>query len=323
MHLFYSIESVVRITGIVSYMLIRCPILAGCAITVIPIVAVVNKIYGNWLNKNAQEVQNALAAANHVAHETFSCIRTVVAFASERQEYKKYKECIDHQYRLNVRQIYISGVYYMVISTFLINTVVQATLLIIGTALIQHGKLTGEILLAFMLYQGQLQSETMNLFQSYTSLIKSSGAGDKVFSLLDRHPQAPGTGSAAVTASELEDVAQDGRQRLDLIENSSSCSVEFKDVYFSYPCRPDNQVLRNFSLDIPQGKTVALVGSSGTHIFNFSCNASRNDTNFLLFVTVFPRQAAAKALSLVSFNASTIHFWVQFVSMAKTCDHST
>ena len=45
----------------------------------------------------------------------------------------------------------------MAVSTFLINTVVQATLLLIGTSLIQHGKLTGEILLAFMLYQGQLQ----------------------------------------------------------------------------------------------------------------------------------------------------------------------
>jgi hypothetical protein len=45
----------------------------------------------------------------------------------------------------------------MAVSTFLINTVVQATLLFIGTALIERGKLTGEILLAFMLYQGQLQ----------------------------------------------------------------------------------------------------------------------------------------------------------------------
>lgn len=138
-------------------MLIRCPILGCSAITIIPVVALVNKLYGNWLNQNAKEVQDALAAANQVAQETFTCIRTVIAFASEQQEHKKYKECIDRQYHLNVRQLYISGVYYMVISTFLINTVVQASLLFIGTALIQHGRLTGEILLAFMLYQGQLQ----------------------------------------------------------------------------------------------------------------------------------------------------------------------
>lgn len=164
----------------------------------------------------------------------------------------------------------------MVISTFLINTVVQATLLIIGTTLIEHGKLTGEILLAFMLYQGQLQSETMNLFQSYTSLVKSSGAGDKVFSLLDRQPAAPGTGSGAVISSEQEEVVQtrNGEQRsaatgtssrpLFTEGNATSCSVEIKDVHFTYPSRPDHQVLKDFNLEIPKGKTVALVGSSGT-----------------------------------------------------------
>ena len=100
-----SIESVVRITGIVSYMLFRCPVLGFCAMTIIPAVAFVNKMYGNWLNKNAMQVQDALAAANHVAQETFSCVRTVIAFASEHQECIKYKEKIDHQYRLNIRQV--------------------------------------------------------------------------------------------------------------------------------------------------------------------------------------------------------------------------
>ncbi|CAB9500409.1 Lactococcin transport/processing ATP-binding protein LcnC-like [Seminavis robusta] len=270
----FSIESVVRISGIVSYMLIRCPILGGFALTIIPAVALVNKVYGNWLNKNAREVQDALAAANHVAQETFSCIRTVISFASEQQEYHKYKERIDHQYRLNVRQLYISGVYYMAVSTFLINTVVQATLLLIGTALIQHGKLTGEILLAFMLYQGQLQSETMNLFQSYTSLVKSSGAGDKVFALLDRRPAAPGTGSTTVLASEIEEASSTDQTSNNQTEGDNTiqaegdnshapCSVEISNVGFSYPTRPDNVVLKDFSLKVPQGKTVALVGSSG------------------------------------------------------------
>ena len=86
--------------------------------TIIPLVALVNKLYGNWLNKNAKEVQDALAAANEVSQECFSCIRTVIAFASEQQEYKKYKEKIDHQYKLNVRQLYMTGIYYMMISTF-------------------------------------------------------------------------------------------------------------------------------------------------------------------------------------------------------------
>ena len=152
-----SIESVVRITGITAYMLIRSPRLGAYALSIIPIVAVANKYYGDWLSENARKVQDALAEANSVAQETFSCIRTVIAFASESFEYSKYVEKIDEQYRLSVRQTYITGIYYMFISTFLINTVVQGTLLLVGSYMVQRGNLAGEVLLAFMLYQGQLQ----------------------------------------------------------------------------------------------------------------------------------------------------------------------
>eukprot|EP00934_Nitzschia_sp_Nitz4_P005594 Nitzschia sp. Nitz4//scaffold331_size19140//10591//13853//NITZ4_008734-RA/size19140-processed-gene-0.38-mRNA-1//-1//CDS//3329548182//5584//frame0 len=193
-----EMAGVVRITGITTYMLIRSPPLAACALCIVPVVATVNKLYGNWLNKNAQLVQDALADANSVAQETFACVRTVIAFATESVQYMQYREKIDCQYNLNVKQTYMTGIYYMFISTFLINTVVQGTLLLVGSYMIQRGSLTGQILLAFMLYQGQLQNEMMNLFQSYSSLIKSSGAGDKVFELLDRSPPPPATGNAQV-----------------------------------------------------------------------------------------------------------------------------
>lgn len=153
----FSIESVVRITGITTYMFVRSPRLAACALSIVPIVAAVNKTYGNWLSQNSRKVQDALAAANSVAQETFSCVRTVIAFAAEQLAFDKYVEKINEQYRLNIKQTYMTGIYYMFICTFLINTVVQGTLLLVGSYMIQHGTLTGEVLLAFMLYQGQLQ----------------------------------------------------------------------------------------------------------------------------------------------------------------------
>ena len=45
----------------------------------------------------------------------------------------------------------------MFVSTFLINTVVQSVLLLFGAHLIQHHRIKADVLLAFMLYQGQLQ----------------------------------------------------------------------------------------------------------------------------------------------------------------------
>lgn len=249
----FSIESVVRIFGIVLYMCLRAPKLAACAISVVPAVAIVNKFYGNWLSKNAQDVQTALAEANSVAQEALLNIRCVIAFASERIEEKKYHDKIDAHYNLNVKQLYATGFYYMAISTFLINTCVQTLLLYVGMQLIRTEQMRPEVLLAFMLYQSQLQNEVMNLFNSYTSLIKSSGAGSKVFELLDRVVPHPGLGSYDYLRAEQ----QQSHEKIDLGE------IKIDNVTFSYPSRPKKEILKDLSLTVPKGKTIALIGKSG------------------------------------------------------------
>jgi ABC-type multidrug transport system fused ATPase/permease subunit len=282
----FSIESIVRITGITIYMIVRCPILGGCAISIIPAVATINKFYGDWLRRNAIKVQDALADANMVAQEALSNIRTVISFVTEAHECDRYESRIECQYQLNIQQLFMTALYYMVISTFLINTVVQGTLLWVGSILIERDQLTPGILLAFMLYQSQLQNEVLSLMNSYTSLIKSSGAGDKVFALIDRQPPPPSTVSHATAQHEANLVVESNGFTSNDLNNenehhmeencNSSCDdnasphgdnsnnhILFENVSFSYPTRPGNNILNELNLVIPQGQTVALVGTSG------------------------------------------------------------
>jgi len=97
-------------------------------------------------------------------------------------------------------------------------------------------------LLAFMLYEGQLQAQFSDLLNSFTNLVKSAGAGAKVFFLLDREPQKTF-----------------GRER----PTQCSGEISFENVEFTYPARPLAPVLRNFSLSIKAGEVVAIVGPSG------------------------------------------------------------
>lgn len=48
------------------------------------------------------------------------------------------------------------------------------------------------------------------------------------------------------------------------VNSSDCCKIEFKDVVFHYPLRPDVQVLNGFNLTVLPGQTVALVGASGS-----------------------------------------------------------
>mmetsp|Transcript_10640 Transcript_10640/g.18126 ORF Transcript_10640/g.18126 Transcript_10640/m.18126 type:complete len:932 (-) Transcript_10640:41-2836(-) len=250
----FSVEAVVRITGIAVYMIIRSPYLGLCTVGIVPVVGIINKVYGDWLGKNAKKVQTALANATTSAYESISCIKTVMTSAEEAYECEKYDAKIEKLYSLNISQVIATGIYFMIVSTFLINTVVQAALLLLGSIFVEIGKLTPEVLLAFMLYQGQLQEYTLNLFQSYSSLVKSSGAGDRVFAILDRHPPPPATGNALVKSSD---------RVTSMNEMVTGQDIAFTDVTFSYPTRKESLALNKLSFHIKSGSVVALVGHSG------------------------------------------------------------
>lgn len=250
----FSVEAVVRITGIATYMIVRSPYLGLCTIGIVPVVGIINKLFGDWLGKNAKKVQTALANATTSAYESISCIKTVMTSAEEAYECEKYDAKIEKLYSLNISQVLATGIYFMIVSTFLINTVVQAALLLLGSIFVELGKLTPEVLLAFMLYQGQLQEYTLNLFQSYSSLIKSSGSGDRVFQILDRHPPPPATGNVLVQSSDRVTSTN---------EIVTGQDIVFTDVTFSYPTRKESLALNKLSLHIKSGSVVALVGHSG------------------------------------------------------------
>jgi ATP-binding cassette subfamily B (MDR/TAP) protein 9 len=255
----FTIEALVRIGGITVYMFVREWRLALMACAVIPVCAGINRVYGNWLHKNAQKVQTALAEANSVAQESISCMRTVYSFANEGVELDRYVDKISVHYTLNVRQVFMQALYYMVVSTFLINTCVQAAILSYGAYLSFYQPQIGlspQAMIAFMLYQGQLQEYCSNLFNSFTNLIKGSGAGSKVFELLDRS-------SAQARARTISQPSAICAKKITAADVKVKGDISVFNLYFSYPSRP-KPVLQGVTFQVRAGEVVALVGSSGS-----------------------------------------------------------
>lgn len=83
-------------------------------------------------------------------------------------------------------------------------------------------------------------------FPSLAAIAKGRVAAAKIFRMIDHKSSI--------------DRNNDSGLELDTVTGQ----VELKDVDFCYPSRPDNQILHNFTLTVPAGKTIALVGSSGS-----------------------------------------------------------
>lgn len=207
-----------------------------------PFVMLVSKLYGKYYKRLAREVQDALAKANNIAEETVSAMKTVRSFANEEAEAGVYWEKLQHMYKLNKKQALAYACYMW--SSSLTVLALQVSILYYGGHLVVSGHLTSGNLISFIIYELELGDCMENIGAVYTGLMQGVGAAEKVFEFIDRKPQ----------------LSSDGTLAPDTLKGL----VEFKNVTFSYPTRPETQVLKDVSFTLHPGQVTALVGPSGS-----------------------------------------------------------
>ena len=83
----------------------RSPILAVCALASVPIIAIMNKFYADWLRRTTVDVQNAVAEANKMSLEAFSKVKMDLSVSSLNNERNKYFQANENLYRTNLNQV--------------------------------------------------------------------------------------------------------------------------------------------------------------------------------------------------------------------------
>ncbi|CAL8262477.1 unnamed protein product [Boreogadus saida] len=119
-----------------------------------PFIAVVSKVYGDYYKRLTKEVQTSLAAANKVAEEVISSMRTVRSFACEEREADSYYSRLLVMYRLN-RQQALAFACFMWSSCFS-ELALEVAILYYGGHLVVSGQMTGGTLIAFVIYALEL-----------------------------------------------------------------------------------------------------------------------------------------------------------------------
>ncbi|KAB0343262.1 hypothetical protein FD754_020188 [Muntiacus muntjak] len=192
-----------------------------------------------FANKDKQE----LMRAGKIATEAVENIRTIMSLTREKAFEQMYEETLQTQHRNTLKKAQITGICYAFSHAFVYFA--YAVGFRFGIYLIQAGRMTPEgmfIVFTAIAYGAMAIGETLVLAPEY-SRAKSGAA--HLFALLEKKPT-------------IDSYSQEGK-KTDICEGN----LEFREVSFFYPSRPDVLILRSLSLSIEKGKTVAFVGSSG------------------------------------------------------------
>ncbi|XP_076145901.1 antigen peptide transporter 2-like [Alosa pseudoharengus] len=235
------LRTFIRTLGMLSLMFSLSWKLTLLMLVETPVTASIQNIYNTFYQKLSKEVQDSIAQTNDVAGEAVSGIRTVRGFKTEKNESCRYDACLMGTHNLQTRRNTVRAVYKLVrrITEF----GMKVAILCCGSLLIQSGQMSTGNLVSFILYHSRLANNIRTLILVFGDMLNSVGTVSTVFDYLDRKPE----------------VSTEGILQPDSLKGH----VQYHNLTFSYPTRPDQKVLKGFSLELKPGQMTALVGPSG------------------------------------------------------------
>ncbi|CAN6935762.1 unnamed protein product [Brassica oleracea] len=210
----------------------------------IPLLAMAGAATSIISTKASSQQQAAYAKASTIVEQTCGSIRTVASFTREKQAISSYKELINLAYESTVNQGFSTGLGLGVM--FLVFFCSYALAIWFGGEMILRKGYTGGAVINVMVI---VVTSSMSLGQAapcLTSFAAGQAAAYKMFETIKRKPV-------------IDCFDQNGKVLEDI-----QGKIELRDVCFSYPARPREEVFRGFSLMISSGTTTALVGESGS-----------------------------------------------------------
>ncbi|XP_039097207.1 ATP-binding cassette sub-family B member 10, mitochondrial [Hyaena hyaena] len=228
----------------IGMMFFVSPHLAIFVLSVVPPISILAVIYGRYLQKLSKVMQDSLAQTTQLAEERIGNIRTVRAFGKEITEIEKYASKVDDVMQLAKKEAFARAGFFG--ATGLSGNLIVLSVLYKGGLLMGSAHMTVGELSSFLMYAFWVGLSIGGLSSFYSELMKGLGAGGRLWELLERKPQLP------------------FNEGVILNKESFQGTLEFRNVHFAYPARPEVPVFQDFSLSIPSASVTALVGPSGS-----------------------------------------------------------
>ncbi|MBX3566665.1 MAG: ATP-binding cassette domain-containing protein [Rhizobiaceae bacterium] len=229
--------------GAVAMMVITSPKLSGLVIAAIPVIVLPLVAFGRSVRRRSRAAQDTLAQASAYAGEQIGAVRTLQSFTNEHLVTQRFATAVESAYQA-ARSSVLARSFLTFFAIFTIFSSVVAVLWF-GSRDVLAGTLTAGTLGQFLLYSVFAAGALGALSEVWGELSQAAGAAERLTELLAEIPHV----AAPAHPVPLPAVA--------------AGTVEFRDVCFAYPARPDLPALHDLSFAIRPGETVAIVGPSG------------------------------------------------------------
>jgi len=239
-----GVKSMTQTVGCIFMLYLVSPKLTSVMLILVPGVVLVGSFLGSLLRKLSRRAQEQVSKATTVAEETLSNMRTVRAFAMEEKEASWYNDEVQYSKILNEYLGAGIGIF-QGLSNFAINGM---TLIVLycGGVLLDSGQITPGDLMSFLMATQTIQRSLGTLSVLFGQIVRGLSSGARIFEYMKVIPLVEVKHNKVIPTGNIRG------------------HVTFDSVSFTYPTRPNQQVLSDMSLEIGGGKVVALCGPSGS-----------------------------------------------------------
>ena len=239
--LIFFFQSVLTVVSVTAVLFVFQWKLALIALAITPVLVVLAYRYSHIAHPTLRDVQQKLADVATVAEENIVGVHVVKSFAQEPQEQEKFRRRSEAVFDQTIRANRQRALYVPLISW--VPLVAQGAVLLVGARMVTHHELSVGGFIAFNLYLGMLVMPLRSLGMWIGQAQRATASGERIFQIMDEPEEvadAPGA----------DDLPPGGGR------------LRFEGVSFEY--MPGRPVLHEIDLDIPEGRTIALIGHTGS-----------------------------------------------------------
>ena len=278
-----ALRSGVLLSGGITMMLITSPFLASLMVVLLLAVVLPVLALGRRVRSISKDSQDRVADTSALAGEVLNAISTVQAYGREPFELSRYVQTVERAFEVSLRRIRSRSMLTLV--AIVLAFLVIVFVLWLGAREVAAGSMSAGELAQFVLYATLTAGSIAALAEGWGDLQRAIGATERLVDLM-------GPAGGFVGRMSDQDLSEDefnaeGTQ-------AEPVRIAFDAISFAYPSRPNDWALRDFTLNVEAGETIALVGPSG----------AGKSTVFQLILGFFQAQSGA-----IRINGRPIEQW--------------